>query len=136
MIELKSWRKQDNSTPWVGRAFGNILLLEGLPAVYTCCRELFHKSGEHSKFHFFYIYNFIRHFLIETWPTEAQRRQMPVKTFDNTIIKTNYGIDQYHKGWRFKNCADYLFCSFDFFYFWSGKRRRRNWFSDLYVNKW
>ena len=40
---------------WVGRAFGNILLLEGLPAVYTCCRELFHKSGEHSKFHFFYI---------------------------------------------------------------------------------
>ena len=84
----------------------------------------------------FYIYNFIRHFWIETWPTEAQRRQMPVKTFDNNIIKTNYGIDQYHRGWRFKICADYLFCSFDFFYFWSGKRRRRNWFSDLYVNKW
>ena len=83
-----------------------------------------------------FLYNFIRHFWIETWPTEAQRRQMPVKTFDNTIIKTNYGIDQYHRGWRFKNCADYLFCSFDFFYFWSGERRRRNWFSDLYVNKW
>ena len=55
----------------------------------------------------FFLYNFIRHFWIETWPTEAQRRQMPVKTFDNTIIKTNYGIDQYHRGWRFKNCADY-----------------------------
>ena len=50
-----NWRKQENSTPWVGRAFGNILLLEGLPAVSTCCREpfAFHIGREHSKFIFF-----------------------------------------------------------------------------------
>ena len=55
MIELKSSRKQENSTPWVGRTFGNILLLEGLPAVSTCCREpfAFHIGREHSKFIFF-----------------------------------------------------------------------------------
>ena len=107
-----NWRKQENSTPWVGRAFGNILLLEGLPAVYTCCREPFHNGEENSKFIFFF--SFIRHFWTASWPTEAQRRRMPVKTFDNTIIKTKYGIDQYHRRRRLKNCADYFFCSFDF----------------------
>ena len=83
----------------------------GSAAVYTCCRELLHEGEEHFKFIFF---SFIRHFRTESWPTEAQRRQMPVKTFDNTIIKIKYGIDQYHRRWRLKNCADHFFCSFEF----------------------
>ena len=137
MIELKSSRKQENSTPWVGRTFGNILLLEGLPAVSTCCREpfAFHIGREHSKFIFFLA-------LLDIFEQNFGRQKRrggrcQSKPLIIPSLKLTMGlIDQYHRGWRFKNCADYLFCSFDFFYFWSGKRRRRNWFSDLYVNKW
>ena len=115
MIELESWRKQDNSTPfgWLGwsclwqysTSWGSACCL------YLLSRTIPQKWGTLQIP--FFLYNFIRHFWIETWPTEAQRRQMPVKTFDNTIIKTDYGIDQYHRRWRLKNCADYFFCSFD-----------------------